>query len=100
MPSILYKTDSGTDKQIIKPKEWTYVRFDKLTKFKVPADGIYTWAVILRVEYTSVGSPISCAGDSFVTQVPTRPIRPGMTIKIPMDLLDSRYTVIGCTILQ
>lgn len=57
MPSILFKTDSGTDKQVIKPKEWTYVRFADKTKFSVPADGIYTWAVILRVEYPSVGSP-------------------------------------------
>jgi hypothetical protein len=57
MPSILHKTDSGADKQIIKSKEWTYVRFDGLTKFKVPADGIYTWAVILRITYPSVGCP-------------------------------------------
>ncbi len=57
MPSILHKTDSGADKQLIKPKEWTYVRFDKAIKFSVPADGIYTWAVILRVEFPSVGCP-------------------------------------------
>jgi len=57
MPSILHKTDSGTDKQTVKPKEWTYVRFDAKTAFKVAVAGVYHWAVILRIEYPSTGAP-------------------------------------------
>ena len=57
MPSILHKTDSGTDKQVIEPKTWTYVRFDKKTSVRVPAAGVYFWNVILRVEYPATGAP-------------------------------------------
>lgn len=57
MASLLFKTDSGTDKQVIKPKEWTYVRFENKSIFKVPSDGVYHWAVILRVEYPATGAP-------------------------------------------
>lgn len=57
MPSILHKTESGTDKQIVKPKTWTYVRFDGVTSFRCPTSGIYDWAVILRIEYPPTGAP-------------------------------------------
>jgi hypothetical protein len=57
MPSILHKTDSGTDKQIIEPKKWTYVRFDKKLAVRVPVTGVYHWAVILRTEYPTTGAP-------------------------------------------
>lgn len=62
MPSLLAKTESGTDKQTIKPKTWTYVRFDKKTSFKVSADGVYVWAVILRTEYPAAGNPTILRG--------------------------------------
>ena len=57
MSSLLAKTESGTDKQVIKPKTWTFVRFDKKTSFKVAVAGVYHWAVIMRVEYPTTGSP-------------------------------------------
>ena len=57
MPEILHKTDSGTDKQSIKPKTWTYVRFAGATSFKVKIVAPWLWNVILRIEYPATGSP-------------------------------------------
>lgn len=57
MPSILHKTDSGVDKQVIQPNKWTYVSFDKKLAVRVPVAGVYHWAVILRIAYPGVGAP-------------------------------------------
>jgi hypothetical protein len=55
--NILAKVESGTDLQTIKPKTWTYVRFDRKTKFTPDAAGEWEWIVVLRVKYPSLGAP-------------------------------------------
>lgn len=57
MPEILFKTDSGIDKQSIPPKTWTYVRFQGKTIFKVPVIAFWHWVTILRIEFPASGSP-------------------------------------------
>ena len=57
MPEILHKTDSGIDKQSIKPKTWTYVRFAGATSFKVNQVASWHWMTILRIEFPGTGSP-------------------------------------------
>ena len=57
MPSILHKTVSGTDKQSIKPKTWTYVRFNGATSFKTKIVAPWLWNVILRIQYPKTGAP-------------------------------------------
>ncbi len=57
MPEILHKTDSGIDKQSIKPKTWTYVRFAGATSFKVNQVASWHWITILRIEFPATGSP-------------------------------------------
>lgn len=56
MAEPLWKVESGTDKQTVKPNEWTFVRFAKKTKFVVPEDGTWEWTIILRVEYPRIGT--------------------------------------------
>jgi hypothetical protein len=51
MSDILFKDESGKAKQTIKPKTWTYVKFQGKDTFKVSADGTWEWTVVLRVEY-------------------------------------------------
>lgn len=57
MPEILNKTDSGIDKQSIKPKTWTYVRFNGKTSFKVNQVASWHWITVLRIEFPATGSP-------------------------------------------
>jgi hypothetical protein len=57
MPEILHKTDSGIDKQSIKPKTWTYVRFAGATSFKINQVASWHWMTILRIEFPGTGSP-------------------------------------------
>lgn len=48
---ILFKDESGKAKQVIKPKTWTYVKFQGKDTFRVPSAGEWDWTVILRVEF-------------------------------------------------
>lgn len=56
MADLLYKVDSGTSKQKIAPRTWTYVKFPTKTSFTVPDKGNYNWEVVLRVEYPKAGT--------------------------------------------
>jgi hypothetical protein len=58
----LFKTFSGADKQVIKPEEWTLVRFDGKTVVPFPATGWSAMEVMLRVEYPRLGCPRSLRG--------------------------------------
>lgn len=62
MPSLLAKVDSGTSKQSIQPKTWTLVKFEGKTAFKIAADAVTIWAVILRTEYPDTGAPTILRG--------------------------------------
>jgi hypothetical protein len=53
----LWKTNSGADKQVIRPKTWTLVKFDKVTKMPLPDQGWSIMESILRVEYPRTGCP-------------------------------------------
>lgn len=61
---MLAKTESGRDKQTIKPRTWTYVRFGdkKQTSFRETGSGKLFFNVILRVEYPEVGCPTTLRG--------------------------------------
>lgn len=58
----LYKTFSGADKQIIKPKEWTYVTFQGKTEIPIARFGWSMIGILLRVEYPLKGSPKILSG--------------------------------------
>ena len=58
----LWKTDSGTDKQTIQPRTWTYVKFENDRFFPLPAEGWSIMETILRVEYPSSGCPRTLRG--------------------------------------
>jgi hypothetical protein len=53
----LYKTFSGKDKQVIRPKTWTIVRFDNTTRIPLPSKGWSIMESILRIEYPKSGCP-------------------------------------------
>jgi hypothetical protein len=53
----LWKTFSGKDKQVIRPKTWTMVNFDGTTEMTLPTQGWSIMESILRIEYPSVGCP-------------------------------------------
>jgi hypothetical protein len=58
----LFKTDSGRDKQSIRPRVWTLVRFADRTVINLPAAGWTIMGVLLRVEYPSRGCPSTLRG--------------------------------------
>lgn len=53
--NILEKVESGVSKQTVKPKTWTYVKFNGKTKFTPDAAGEWEWTVVLRVQYPKLG---------------------------------------------
>lgn len=55
---LLYKDESGKAKQAIKPKTWTYVKFQGRDKFLVPTKGEWEWTIVLRCEF-----PAGATGD-------------------------------------
>jgi hypothetical protein len=61
----LFKTNSGKDKQAIRPNTWTLVRFDGATTFRFPDRGWSIMGVLLRVEYPSRGCPSTLRGRFF-----------------------------------
>ena len=61
---MLAKTESGKDKQVIKPNTWTLVHFGELKQktFVDQGSGKLFFNVILRVEYPSKGCPTTLRG--------------------------------------
>lgn len=53
----LYKTFSGKDKQVIPPREWTYVTFRGVSDIPLAEKGWSIYGVLLRIEYPEVGCP-------------------------------------------
>jgi hypothetical protein len=53
----LWKTPSGVDKQIIVPRRWVFVKFDKVQEMPLPELGWSIMEAILRVEYPRTGCP-------------------------------------------
>ena len=53
----LWKTNSGQDKQTIRPKTWTIVTFDKTKEMPLPAEGWSIMESMIRVFYPKVGCP-------------------------------------------
>lgn len=58
----LYKTFSGKDKQIIKPRKWTYVTFRDEWKIPMSETGWNIYGVLLRVEWPASGGPTVLRG--------------------------------------
>jgi len=58
----LFKTMSGTDKQVIQPRIWTSVRFAGRTNINLTKDGWSIYGVMLRVEYPEDGCPSTLKG--------------------------------------
>lgn len=58
----LFKTLSAKDKQLIRPKVWTFVRFGDRTEIVFPDQGWSIMGVQLRVEYPSRGCPTTLRG--------------------------------------
>jgi hypothetical protein len=58
----LFKTNSGTDKQTIPPKQWTLVRFADRSVINLPNQGWSIMGVLLRVEYPRTGCPTTLRG--------------------------------------
>ena len=58
----LFKTNSGTDKQTIPPKQWTLVKFANTTTMPLPAQGWSIIGVLLRVEYPQRSCPTTLRG--------------------------------------
>jgi hypothetical protein len=61
---MLAKTDSGSNKQVIQPKQWTLISFgkNKQTSFISHGAGKLLFNVILRVEYPEIGCPRTLRG--------------------------------------
>ena len=53
----LYKTFSGTDKQVIAPRSWTYVTFRGETDIPLAQTGWSIYGALLRIEYPDDGCP-------------------------------------------
>jgi hypothetical protein len=53
----LWKTPSGVDKQIILPRRWVFVKFDKVQEMPLPELGWSIMEAMLRVEYPRTGCP-------------------------------------------
>lgn len=60
----LWKTFSGTDKQVIPPRQWTFVYFGEKQRSEFIHKRKGTWLVnvILRVEYPDTGCPTTLRG--------------------------------------
>ena len=58
----LYKTPSGSDKQVVLPREWTYVTFRVFTEIPVSRWRWNMLGVLIRVEYPVWGCPTVFTG--------------------------------------
>lgn len=60
----LWKTFSGVDKQVIKPRSWTFVSFGetKQTEFIHRRSGTWLINIILRIQYPQTGCPNTLRG--------------------------------------
>ena len=58
----LRKTPSGSNKQHIPARKWTFVTFAGTTTMPFAAQGWTIMGVLLRVEYPSQGSPLTLRG--------------------------------------
>lgn len=58
----LYKTFSGADKQLIAPREWSFVSFRGVTEIPLPDKGWTLYGVLLRIEYPEEGCPTVLRG--------------------------------------
>jgi hypothetical protein len=61
---MLFKTDSGSNKQVIQPNTWTWVNYGvpAVDSFTNKVKGTYLWNTILRVEYPKTGCPTTLRG--------------------------------------
>jgi len=53
----LWKTNSGSDKQIIRPKAWTLIKFADVNQMPLPSVGWSIMGAILRIQYPKSGCP-------------------------------------------